>query len=295
MSSSFLRETEVTADTNVPGRATGTLSEDWNAPVYPHGGITAALAVRAMQREFDQSLRSVHTLFVSPIPPGPVTADVTVLRRGRTMSQASATVSTAGGIGLIATAAFGDNRPGFEFTDVAMPEAKPPEHYRSFDETLADGITPAPLWAHVEGRMVRGRIPWEPHEPQPAEQIYWYRFKHPPRDAAGTLDPSALLVLADTMPGAIYERLGPEAPRWLAPSVDMTVRVLTPTRSDWILSRIRAHDSHDGYVSLENELWDPTTATLIAHATQLAFYSFPGTPSGDGHRRHPATGAESQI
>ncbi|MCX4094421.1 thioesterase family protein [Nocardia sp. alder85J] len=276
MPSSFSTETALVADPAVAGRFATVLSGDWNAPVYTHGGITTALAVRAMQQQFEQPLRSVHTLFVSPVPPGPVTVDVTVLRRGRSVSQAVATLRTEAGTGLVATAAFGDDRPGFEFTDLVAPEVAPPEHCRSFEEiSAAKGFELAPLWQQLDGRTTRGRADREPQVPPSSEQVFWYRFRQSPRDADGVLDPAALLVIADLMAGAIGEYLGDEVARWLAPSVEMTVRLLEPVRGEWILSRIRAHRSGHGYVSLENQLWDPETGTLVAHGTQLAFYSFP--------------------
>jgi acyl-CoA thioesterase len=276
MSSSFSTETTLVADAAVAGRFTTELSADWNAPVYPHGGVTTALAVRAMQQHFEEPLRSVHALFVSPVPPGPIAVDVTVLRRGRTMSQAVATLTTAGGTGLVATAAFGADRPGFEFTDVVMPEVAPPQRCRSFGSTAAaEGYELPPLWRNLEGRTALGHAPWETQARTSSEQVHWYRFRQPPRDARGDLDAAALLVLADTMPGAVGERMGSDAGRWLAPSVEMTVRLLGPARGEWILSRIRAHRSGGGYVSLENQLWDPESGALVAHATQLALYSFP--------------------
>jgi len=44
--------------------------------------------------------------------------------------------------------------------------------------------------------------------------------------------------------------------------------------SGWVLARSRAHRAADGYVSLENQLWDGKTRKLVAHATQLAFIRF---------------------
>ncbi|WP_019930763.1 thioesterase family protein [Nocardia sp. BMG111209] len=274
MSSSFTSETTPVADPAVSGRFTTVLSGDWNAPVYPHGGVTTALAVRAMQQEFEQPLRSVHTLFVSAVAPGPVTVDVTVLRRGRTMSQAVATLTTETGTGLIATAAFGDDRPGFEFTELDLPDVAPPDRCRSFDEiSHAAGLEISPLWRRLDGRRAGEDASRE--STPPSEQVFWYRFRQPPRDEQDMLDPAALLVLADTMAAAVGERLRGETRRWLSPSVEMTVRLFEPVHGEWILSRVRAHRSGHGYVSLENELWDPETGALVAHGTQLAFYSFP--------------------
>ena len=42
----------------------------------------------------------------------------------------------------------------------------------------------------------------------------------------GRLDPLALIVLADTMPGAVGEKVGRNDRPWFAPSVDLTVHVL---------------------------------------------------------------------
>src|SRR3546814_7187549 len=59
--------------------------------------------------------------------------DVTVLRRGRTMSQLTATVRNPDAeAGLTAIAAFGATRRGFEFTELVMPDVAGPEGVRGF-------------------------------------------------------------------------------------------------------------------------------------------------------------------
>ncbi|SFP43739.1 Acyl-CoA thioesterase [Amycolatopsis arida] len=280
-SSQFSRDTELAVDGGSPDRYRAALSASWNAPFLPHGGLTTAVAARAMERRLglpDQPLRSVHTVFVAPVPPGEVTVDVTILRRGRSMSQATATLRTGdGSVGLIATAVFGGNRPGFAFTDATMPEPVPPEQCTSFRDSpdSVEGIVPAPLWEQLEGHLVSGHAPWEEYEPSTSEQVYWYRFEEPPFQPDGTLDRLAFLVVSDTMLGAVSERMGTGLPVWLAPSADLTVRLFGDTHSEWILARNRAHHAGDGYVSLENELWDPRQGTLLAHATQLAVFRFP--------------------
>ncbi len=85
--------------------------------MLPQGGIITALALRAMATELgapDEVLRSVTTVFAAQVPPGPVDIDVAVLRRGRTMSQATATVRPRGQTsGHSAMAVFGGTRPRF--------------------------------------------------------------------------------------------------------------------------------------------------------------------------------------
>jgi acyl-CoA thioesterase len=280
-SSRFGRQTHLTADPRIPGRFRTHLSADWNAPFLPHGGVTAAIAARAMELGLgvpEQPLRSLNTTFVSRVPPGEITVDVTVLRRGRSMSQAMATLLVAGDkVGLVATGAFGADRPGFGFTDTVMPEIVPPEQCRSFRDTPenVEGIIPAALWKQLEGRTVKGHEPWEPHQPTTSEQVYWYRFDERPQTPSGALDRLALLVMCDTMLGAVSERMGTGLPVWLAPSVDLTVLLFGDTRAEWVLARNRAHYAGEGYVSLENELWDADRGVLLARATQLAVFSFP--------------------
>jgi acyl-CoA thioesterase len=280
-SARFSQQTDVIEDTTIPGRFRVALSGDWNAPFLPHGGLTAAIAARAMERHLnltDQRLRTLTTTFVAQVRPGEVTLDVTVLRRGRSMSQAMVTLRTEDdSVGLIAIGVFGADRPGFGFHESAIPEMIPPEECPSFRDTPAgsEGVFPSTLWERMEGRTVKGHKPWEPHRSTSSEQVYWYRFDERPEQADGALDRLALLVMSDTMLGAVYERMGTGLPIWLAPSVDLSVRLFSDARSEWVLARNTARYAGNGYVSVENELWDPDEGMLVAHATQLAMFSFP--------------------
>jgi acyl-CoA thioesterase len=264
------------------GRYRAVVSDEWNAPVLPHGGIVTALALRAMAAEIgssDQTLRSVTTVFAAQVPPGPVDIDVTVLRAGRTMSQATATVRPTGqDSGHTALAIFGGTRHGFEFTDVTCPKVAPPEQCPSFRDPLPEGVTPFPsasFWERVESRVAVGHAPWDEWEPSTSERVSWYRFDDPPVDDDGEWDPLALVTLCDTMPGAVGERMGPGRPMWFGPSADLTVHVLGRATSEWLLAFNRARHAGDGYASVEMELWDPARG-LVAYATQVMFFTFPG-------------------
>jgi hypothetical protein len=107
----------------------------------------------------------------------------------------------------------------------------------------------------------------------------WYRFDEPPWLDDGRLDPLALIVLADTMPGAVGEKIGYEERRWFAPSVDLTVHLLADCRSPWVLAHNRARYAGDGYASADMALWDcgedgRGAPRLVAYATQLFFFTF---------------------
>lgn len=281
---------------SVDGRYKVDVSADWNCPVVPQGGVMAALAARAMALELGDDelrLRTLTTVFAAQVAAGPVEVDVTVLRRGRSMSQVRADIRSHGAdAGHTSVAVFGRARPGFEFTDATMPDVPPPDECPSWrDRSLGDlhpDRPPFPFWDKVEGRAALGHAPWDDWVPASSECASWFRFDDPPRLADGTLDPLAALTLCDTMPGSVGERMGPGTPFWLPPSADLTVHLFGDARSEWLLAHYRTHRAGDGYVSVAADLWDPDPAVgLVAHATQVMFLVFPnGPPLGDD--RYPA-------
>ncbi len=287
----FARETTVVSDGSTPGRWRAELSPDWGAPTVPQGGLVTAVAARAMLGEIgasDQRLRSVTTVFADQVRPGPVEIDVAILRRGRSLSQVTATVRNVGReIGHASVAVFGNVRPGFEFSDVAPPEVPPPERCRSFRDPPPADFQPRfrfPYWEHVEGRVALGHAPWDDWVPTSSDRAYWYRFDEPPLVDGGHLDPLALVTLCDTMPGAVGERMGPGVPVWLPPSADITVHLLGDAGPGWLLAHNRARWAGDGYASVEVAIWDPRRG-LVAYATQMMLFTFPDGPPAPAERR----------
>jgi acyl-CoA thioesterase len=284
----FERETAVERVDGSASAFRGELSAEWCALSVPQGGIVAGVAARAMAAALDApelALRSITSVFAAPVRTGPVDIDVTVLRRGRSMAQATATVRSVGeAVGTTCLAVFGASRVGFSFTDVDPPAVPAPEDCPSFRDGPPDEVetdrTPFAYWQHhVEGRAAVGHAPWEEFEPTTSERAFWYRFDDPPRLADGRLDPLALLTLSDTMPGAVGERMGGGLPEWWAPSADLTVHLLGDHRAEWVLASNRARHAGDGYASLEVELWDAESGTLSAYGTQLMIFTFPdGAP-----------------
>jgi acyl-CoA thioesterase len=270
------------------GRYTTKISADWQLAVAAQGGVVAALATRAMELALgrpDQSLRTMTAMFAAPVACGEVELKVQVLRKGRSMSQLSATVRNVGAdAGLAAVAAFGASRRGFEFTELTMPDVPGPEGLRGFRDPLPEGIVfefdrpPMAFWEDVlESRPVIGRPPWEPFADGPAETAYWYRFDDPPTTADGHLDVAGVIVMSDTMPGSVGQKLGPDSGSWFAPSVDFTLHSFRPASTGWLLAHHRARHAGDGYASVDCALWDPAAEdgpALVAYATQVMLFSF---------------------
>lgn len=257
------------------------LDESWNLRPLPQGGIVAAACLRAMEHELgapDQTLRTMHTVFVGQVGHGTLDIQVDVLRRGRSMSHLRAEVRNPGAAsGHVTTAVFGARRDGFEFTELRPPQVPGPDECPSFRDPPPPGVQqfpPNPFWqTRVEGRAAAGTAPWEPVAERTAEQAIWYRFDDTPWiDGGARLDPYAAVVLADTMPGAIGQKLGPTDRPWFGPSVDLTVHLCADCTSPWLLGHNTARWAGAGYASVDMALWDG--ATLVAYATQTSFFTF---------------------
>lgn len=277
---------------SAPGRYQADIDPIWNLRPLPQGGIVTAIALRAMAAELDdpnQRLRVLHTTFAAQVADGPVDVDVEVIRRGRSMSHLRSEVrNRTSTVGHLTTGIFGAPRQGFEFTDLQPPADVPhPDDCPSFrtppppEFDLA--FEPMPFWEQmVEGRAVLGHPPWEPYEAGVAEVAGWKRFDEPPFLDDDTIDPYSLVVLCDTMPGAVGERVGGQGGalrNWFAPSVDLTVHLLDTCRSPWVLTHNRARYAGDGYASADMAVWDygpgcDEPPRLVAYATQLFLFSF---------------------
>jgi acyl-CoA thioesterase len=286
-STKFEQGTAVERRGSAAGAYRADIGEEWNCPIVPHGGLVTATTLRAMIAELgqpDQSLRSVTTVFAAQVMAGPVDIDVTVLRRGRSISQVSASARTPGAVaGHTTIAVFGAPRPGFEFTDATPPVVPPPQECRSFRDPFPPGVDfahdpPMNFWEHLEGRPASGHPPWEPYIPTTSERSSWYRFNDPPMLDDGRLDPLAVVTMCDTMPGAVSERMGRRNHMYLPPSCDLTVHLLDDARTEWVLAVNRARYAGEGYASTEMEIWDATGEHLVAYATQQMFFVFPEGP-----------------
>ena len=270
------------------GRYRADIDDAWTLRPLPHGGFVTVLALRAMTDALDhaeQQLRTLHTTFVAPVTEGPVDIEVEVLRRGRSMSQVRAEVRNPGAErGHLTTAIFGGVRRGFSFTDLEPPaDVAPPSEQPSFRDPPPEGVDTFPpmrFWDEViEGRAGIGHPPWEDYVPDRAVRAAWYRFDEPPSLDDGTIDPLSLVVMADTMPGAVGEKVGNDDRDWWAPSADLTVHLLQPCLSSWVLCHNTARFAGDGYASIDGALWDcgeqgTDSPRLVAYATQVCLFSF---------------------
>jgi hypothetical protein len=109
---------------------------------------------------------------------------------------------------------------------------------------------------------------WGPDDTEgPAHVGYWYRYERPQVLTNGALDPLAIPPLADSMPPALVRKLGPRAPRYLMPSLDLTVYFLGAVTTEWVMVESFVERARDGYAVGSANLW-AEDGSLIARASQ---------------------------
>jgi acyl-CoA thioesterase len=268
------RDTAVTRLKVAPGWYTASLTDAWNFRT-PSGGVLMTIAMRAMQDELgDPELRplSANTHFCSPVPAGPLEIRVEVLRHGGAAAQIRAQLSSTEmpGPGLEVSATFGRDRKGADFLDAAPPDVPPPDASQRMDEAGGIGLRERPrLFDNFDTRLALGSPWWTTGwKPGEARLVRWFRYLVPQRLADGRFDALAIPPIADTMPPALTQKLGPDHEPFVAPSLDLTVHFLEDTSSEWLLTHVHARRARAGYATAQAEIWDDR-GRLIAVATQM--------------------------
>jgi acyl-CoA thioesterase len=278
-------EVDVVVEPSSPGRYLAKLDHGWDLVPLPQGGIVTSFALRAATTEVASatlSLRSSTTVFAGQVVPGELEIDVQILRRGRSAVQVAASVRNVdAAAGATVVAVFGGPRRGPAFVDVQPPDVPPPLHCPRYEDSMPPEIaefgTP-PFWTRVEVRRALGHAPWDVYVPTTSDSASWLRFQDPPVLPDGSLDPLGVLTLADRMPGSVSEKTGSEGPRWFAPSADLTVHLLEPLRTEWVLAHDKARWAGGGWASAETTLWDQQ-GSIVAYATQMMLFTVLDDPT----------------
>ncbi|MEZ4299495.1 MAG: thioesterase family protein [Polyangiaceae bacterium] len=282
MPSDLRKDTTVSRIREAPGWYTADLCDAWNWNT-PAGGTLMTIAMRAMVEEIgDPSYRPIAatTLFCSPVPHGPMEIRVEILRRGNAAVQVRAALSSTSipGPGLEVSATFARNRPGMDITGATPPAVPPPDTCPLFEEHGVHRLGKYPFLGNVEVRLAQGYPFWatdflsrhpevKPLPEEPARFSRWYRYLVPQMEADGTLDPLAIPPIADTMPSALANKIGPGGQPFHAPSLDLTVHFLEPARTEQLLVASYVRRARAGYATAEAEIWT-ADGKLTAYATQ---------------------------
>jgi acyl-CoA thioesterase len=154
---------------------------------------------------------------------------------------------------------------GIDFPEVPSPDDSQPTP----DRSIASDQRPSgrPFFSNFDVKLALGVPLWRPGwQAGEARMAFWYRYRVAQRGADGLFDPLAIPPIADTMPGALARKLGPDH-RFYAPSLDLTVHFLDTSKADWFLVDVRALWARAGYASAAANIWDEHRR-LVAFTTQ---------------------------
>lgn len=271
-------DTAVRADPEQRGRYRIALPDHWDY-LLPSGGVVMTCALRAAVAELaDPALRlaSATTIFATPVHPGPLVADVHVIRRGNTAAQMRVSLrheqAKEPGPQLEMTATFCRDRKGPDVIGVAFPDVAKLADARDIDD--GEAKNPHTRWRfyqQLECRLADGPAFWQPDfDAGPARYARWLRYRVPQRDDAGRLDRLALPPLVDTMPTALHRAIGPGPYRFYAPSLDLTVYTVDDTTREWLLVSVTVRRARAGWAIGDAEVWDDE-GRLVAYGAQAMY------------------------
>ena len=288
MSADLAVDTAVRTDPETSGRYHLTLPDHWDY-LLPSGGAVMTGALRAAEAAVGEPLLrlvSATTVFCTPFHPGPLVADVAVLRRGGATAQvrvamrhAAPPAAGADNAGLELIATFVRDRKGVDVRGVAFPNV------RSLADSIVveDGAANNPhtrfrFYQQLDCKIADGDRFWSAFEAGPARYARWMRYKVPQRDPHGRLDRLALPPLIDTMPTALHRAIGPGDYRFYAPSLDLTTYVVDDTTREWLLVAALVRRARSGWAIADVEVWDDE-GRFIAYGAQTMFlHSLSGEP-----------------
>jgi acyl-CoA thioesterase len=267
-----LADTRIVAHPERPGCYRASLAPSWNI-LYVFGGATMATAIQTARAKLSQpafNLLSAHCTYLAPVQSGDVELTARTLRRGKGAEQVAVDLyqGSPEQSCLHLVASFGPPREGDAgFTELACPDVPGPEALSTVQARQGSRMALVPYYHSIEARPVTPDT--ETGEPAPAQWLGWYRLKNTPRLAGGELDPAAYACAGDMIGPALRMARGKGAAPILLVSLEITLHVLSLTRSTWLLQDTRIYHAADGYVTGVVHLWDEDRK-LVAHALQRA-------------------------
>ena len=264
---------------------TGQVDPSWNIGTNPNGGYLLALAVSALRRAAPQhpDPLSITVHYLRPGLAGqPCQVDTQIVRTGRTLSTARATLLQDGSPRLEVLAALGsleataNTAPGGNAAapgsvaasggpavDSPPVLAIDPPAIPSPDECLARSGDEQGVMLPIMQRLDIRLHPAEARagavgKPQVSG---WIRFRdgRPP-------DTLASLLFVDAFPPSVFGLLGTVG--WV-PTVELTVHLRRRPAPGWMLGQFRTRDMLDGRIIEDGTLWD-SQGNLVAQSRQLA-------------------------
>lgn len=259
-----------TALTQQGGRLTATLSRDWEI-WGPNGGYLAAIALRAAGRAVPEGHRpaTFSCQYLSSPPFGEVELRVEPARRRRQAWCLNVAMIESGRTHLQAQVWTTNRVAGPDHAGLKPPAAPPPAPLKPIEAYMPEGHVKHRFWQNIDSKPVRFAPPGTPDLDGDFGRQW---FKLVGFDAGGDpfLDCAQSLVMIDTLIWPTFWRTQPEPPSYIAPSLDLTVRLHeAPGASAWLLLDVQADAAKAGLIAGGARVWSGDGRLLATGGSQL--------------------------
>jgi acyl-CoA thioesterase len=245
------------------------IGEHWSSLQGAHGGIVAALSVRATEETLKAlevsptlTMRAATFGYASGNVIGDVHISVDVIRRGRNMVTAHATVTQSEKVTTVARFHFSEPWPGRAFSDVAAPQLLPSE--------MTVGFNGANRVTHLNNADVlldTSRPPFGNSDT--GEWRAWGRPK-----GFNTFDAAWLTMYGDFFPPAVFARNSQPS---RAVTIEYSIQIHEKSSSwtlesdEYLPTHMHVFHSHDGLAVEDGRIWLPDGRLLAtSRQTRLA-------------------------
>ena len=238
------------------------INDGWDIGGNANGGYLMAIAGRAMVAAVGRPPLTLTAHYLRPAPAGPCTIDVELVRSGRRLATARASLRIGGKPTLELLGTFGEQQPD----DGPTYEREAPVDMTPYDQCP---IMPSATEAAGPALMDRLALRIDPVDAgfrngtvtgDPTVRGWFALAADEPIDAI------ALLLAADAFPPPIFNSGMPVA--WV-PTIELTVHIRGTPAPGPIRCAFRSRFIHDGLVDEEGEVWD-STGKLVAQSRQLS-------------------------
>jgi acyl-CoA thioesterase len=240
------------------------MSSRWNIGDKPNGGYVLAIAAKAIGGALPDHPHpfSITAHYLRPAEPGPTTIDVQVVRTGRKLATATATLVQNGKDKIRVLATYGDlsASQGPTVVSGAPPQLPPPEECLSRTPGTETFPTGSEMTLRTDLRL-HPDTGWIQGTPSGVAQLRgWTRF-------ADGREPDvwSLPLFADALPPAVFELL--EGTLWV-PTIELTVHIRAVPNPGWLRASMTTRFLMDGYFEEDGEIWD-SADQLVAQSRQL--------------------------
>lgn len=257
------------------GRFAGIIASGWDILGNANGGYLLYMATRALGQAVGTDGPARHPVtvsshYLSPGKPGPVEIATQVLKRGRTMTTATATLSDARRPLMHVTATFGSMRaadagPEPLFMDGQTPTLPPPKECVLL---RPNPPFPPPFTGQIEIRLHpidHGFVTGQPSGQ--AVMRAWIGLNDSQQN-----DALSCLLASDSLPPTVFNAKLPFA--WV-PTLSLSVHQRALPGPGYLASRTFTRYVTGGFLEIDGELWTED-GTLLAQSRQLALAPRPG-------------------